>query len=186
METYNFRKDDFENIDTPINKERRNDYRLFRCQLAGRYGVYIFQTKCTGASMRRTLYVGQGGVHKQGESSRQITDRLAQQYQVNGENPTGQTFYHNWLKKNGKCKSPGTACEFLNQFNQWRLTTITTDQECAIPLIRAVEATLIYFLRPEYNKPCPGEAYVKNARSLDQALCATFKSVKTGFYFVIR
>ena len=185
MQTYNFRKDDFESIEQPINMEGRNDYNLFRCQLAERYGVYIFQRKCTDVSMRRTLYVGQGGVHKQSGSPRQIVDRLAQQYQVKGEKLTGQTFYRNWLDKRGMCKSNETACQFLGQFTQWRLTTITTEQAGAKPLIPAVEAIFIYRLRPEYNKPYPSEDESQNGGNLDQALCGTFKSAGAGFNFIV-
>ena len=186
MHIYNFRKDDFEDIETPINTGGHNDYALFKCRLHKRYGVYIFQTKSVDTSTRRTLYIGQGGVNSQSDSSRQILDRLKQQYQVKGEKLTGQTFYRNWLEKNEMCKSKETACRFLSQFSQWRLTTITTCQKSAIPLLSAVEAIFIHRLRPEYNKPYPKEDDIRDSGTLDQALCVTFESVATGFKFVVR
>lgn len=135
--------------------------------------------------MARTLYVGQGGVNTRHDSPRKIVDRLAQQYQANGQQLSGQTFYRNWLKKQGLCQSDANAREFLSQFNQWRLTTLTTDQEPAIALIPAIEAIFIYLLRPEYNKPYPSNVDIQNARSLDQALYVTFMSTDTGFNFVV-
>ena len=186
MQTYNFRRHDFEEIDNPINMEGNNDYKLFRCKLAGRYGVYIFQTKCTDPSMRRTLYVGQGGVAEKTGSQREIINRLSQQYQVAGKTLTGQTFYKNWLQRKELSNSDEEVCRFLSQFERWRLTTITTDQKPAIPLIPAVEATFIYILRPKYNKPYPSKTDIQNAGNLDQALCATFASLGTDFKFVVR
>ena len=80
------------------------------------------------------------------------------QYQIGGATLTGQTFYQNWCDKNERDrKSCESRDRFLGMFPHWRLTTLTTDSEEAIPLIGACESMLIYLLRPMFNKPYPAE-----------------------------
>ena len=181
---YVLERNDFESIHEPIKPEGQdNAYDVFRPMLEARYGVYVFQVKPSGEEAGSVLYVGGGGIRQQENSKRDILDRVEQQYQVDGSQLTGQTFYKNWCERK-KTRASESQALFLRQFREWRLTTFTTEHQDAIPLVEVAEKMLIYFLRPAYNKPYPVEG-VAVARSLDQVDPVVFRGDREGFKCVV-
>lgn len=181
MANFAFERHDFESIDEPIRPQgQNNSYDLFRPTLERRYGVYVFQKKPATWEEGRVLYVGGGGMQRQKDSGREIIARLGQQYQIGGAKLTGQTFYRNWCDKNERdWKSCESRDRFLGMFPHWRLTTLTTDSEEAIPLIGACESMLIYLLRPMFNKPYAAEDETC-ACQLEEVRGVAFRSNRTG------
>lgn len=157
MPQYTFRRDEFDFIHVG---SRNNDYQIFRDRdLDRRYGVYVFRQKSDDI----TLYVGRGGTGV----SWSILARLRQHYEKQGK---ASGFWKNWCERTGSDRTPATRIQFLNLSRSWKIITLTTDEHSAVTLIPVIEAVLIHWLRPCYNKPYPDAR--TNPR--DKALCGTF------------
>ena len=115
----------------PTNSTGRNNYRIF-CDLKDRHGVYIFFDKCN-----RPLYVGEAPVQS-------LKERITQNYTAND---SGGTFRKNWCKKNR-----ANFASFKKELEEWQLIIISVKSKDKKKWIHVLEAVMIGFLDPEYNK----------------------------------
>ena len=118
----------------PQTNEGNNDYAIFN-GIIDRYGVYIFQDRSN--SDNGILYVGKA--YKQ-----DLKDRITQNY-TPGD--SGGDFRKNWCEE----MEDRDFDDFKTALSGWRIITISVASR-SDDWIRALEAVLIGFLQPRYNK----------------------------------
>ena len=118
----------------PQTNEGNNDYAIFN-GIIDRYGVYIFQDRSN--SDNGILYVGKA--YKQ-----DLKDRITQNYTLGD---SGGDFRKNWCEE----MEGRDFDDFKTALSGWRIITISVASR-SDDWIRALEAVLIGFLQPRYNK----------------------------------
>ncbi len=132
-ENVNFKIDYFDNLGRPfIRPGSRNNYSIFR-PIRNRYGVYIFQDN----SSNRILYIGEA-------PKQDLKERITQNYTPND---SGGTFRDNWCEMENQ-----DFDDFKEALRGWRIITMSAASGSGGDWIHALEAVLIGFLRPRYNK----------------------------------
>ena len=113
-----------------------NNYEVFD-SIKDRYGVYIFQDPSNRDN--EILYVGEA-------YDQNLKRRITQNY-TEGDNSGG--FRKNWCKMNEQ-----DFDAFKTALGDWRIITISVscNSRSLCNWIHALEAVLIGFLRPRYNK----------------------------------
>ena len=121
----------------PQTNGGNNNFEIFN-DIIGRRGVYIFQDRCSNG----ILYVGKA--YKQ-----DLKDRITQNYT---SRDSGGDFRDNWCEMENQ-----NFDDFKRALSGWRIITMSVasgsdDGRSDGDWIHALEAVLIGFLRPRYNK----------------------------------
>lgn len=130
-ENVNFKIERFDDLGQPFPQgEGRNNYSIFE-SIKNRYGVYIFEDDSG------ILYIGE--VPKQ-----DLKERITQNYT---QRDSGGNFRKNWCEMENQ-----DFDAFKTALSGWRITTISVASRSDGAWIHALEAVLIGFLRPRYNR----------------------------------
>ena len=141
-ENINFKIERFDDLGQPFplpesQPGSQNNYSIFE-PIINRYGVYIFQDNNSNS----VLYVGEA-------REQDLKERIAQNY-TPGD--SGGTFRKNWCEMESQ-----DFDAFKTALSDWRITTMSVasrSDDCRSDgdWIHALEAVLIGFLRPRYNR----------------------------------
>ena len=130
-ENVNFKIDHFDNLGRPF-RSGNNEYSIFE-SIENRYGVYIFQDNNSNS----VLYVGEA-------REQDLKERITQNYT---QRDSGGNFRKNWCEMENR-----DFDAFKTALRGWRITTMSIASRSDGNWIHALEAVLIGFLRPKYNK----------------------------------
>lgn len=126
----NFKIEYFDNLGRSFERSgSRNDYSIFE-SIKDRYGVYIFEDN------NKALYIGES-------RGQYLKDRITQNYTPND---SGGGFRDNWCEMENQ-----DFDAFKTALSGWRIITISIASR-SDHWIHALEAVLIGFLQPKYNK----------------------------------